>query len=114
MNDLLMGLLISGAIQCQGYGSRTDQSWNGFVRELQQAWLDFIAANRQALREGKWFKVGDLPLRPEMFPPFLEFDLHDGSHWPSKTKPAMRLAPENVQSGEQAPIVKPATPTVVN
>jgi hypothetical protein len=83
-NMMLLGLLISGAIDNNGYGARAIDDWTKILPELQTAWLEFIAANQQALRDGKRFKVAAPPLTPEMFPP--DFQLHrDGqAPWPEK------------------------------
>ncbi len=70
-NELLLDMMIDAAIEdgeaLEFYAFHKD--WQSFLGDMQKAWREFIAANRQTLREGKRVKVGYPPLRHEMFPP---------------------------------------------
>lgn len=114
INDVLLEEIIH-AVECNGYGHddaySKDKNWTDYLSKLQQAWLDLIAANRPALRAGLQFKIGQPPLRPEMFPPGYQFRLEDGSDWPQKTKSAVGSVSETIPSSGQSPAVKPTTPT---
>lgn len=83
LNLVVLGLVINGTIQDGGsYGARDDIDWQPFLAGMQKAWLDVIAANRQALREGKRFKVGQPPIVRAMFPPEFRFNRAGQPDWP--------------------------------
>ncbi len=89
LNTVILELMISGAIQHEGgYGQQLYDDWQPFLGDMQKAWLEFIRANREALRSGKRFKIGQPPLRREMFPPKFQFNRAGQSSWPDWSAPA--------------------------
>ncbi len=88
MNMLLLSLLIDGSIKHQGgYGSQSIDDWTSILPGIQKAWVDFIVANRQALREGKRFRIAQPPVTVEMFPPGFSFHRVGEPDWPQHTPP---------------------------
>jgi hypothetical protein len=85
-NDVLLRLLIDAVIEggSNDYYSGNHGDWQSFLGDMQKAWRGFIDANRQALREGKKFKIGKPPLRREMFPPGDYFNRPGQPPWPEQ------------------------------
>jgi hypothetical protein len=81
-NMLMLSLLIDGTIKTSGYGSRAIDNWSPILPGIRKAWLEFIAAHRQELREGKRFDVGDPPLSRQMLPPEFRLDRKGQPPWP--------------------------------
>ena len=79
---MLLSLLIDGSIQWKSYGYQGPDHWQSIVGELQKAWREFIAAHRQALREGRRFEAVEPPLSRAMFPPGFQFSPPGKPPWP--------------------------------
>ena len=88
MNMLLLSLLIDGSIEHEGgRGSQSIKDWTSILPGIQKAWMDFIAANRQALRAGKRFRIAQPPVTAGMFPPGFYFHRAGKSAWPPPPPP---------------------------
>lgn len=82
-NKVVLGLLIDGTVEgARSYGSQDHADWGGFLDAMQKAWRELIEANRQALRSGRRFPVGQPPLKREMFPPKFHFHPPGQPPWP--------------------------------
>jgi hypothetical protein len=98
LNMLMLSLLIDGAIVHEGgYGSQGIEDWTSILPGIQKAWLDCIASNRQALREGKRFPIAQPPVTAEMFPPGFRFHRAGKPDWP----PPPPLTPAQVDYQEK-------------
>jgi hypothetical protein len=87
-NMVVLGLLIDGALdRPKSYGAQDHADWGGFLAPMQKAWRELIDANRQALRDGRRFPVGQPPLKREMFPPQFQFHPPGQPPWPDWGKP---------------------------
>lgn len=90
LNMLMLSLLIDGSIQHDGgYGSQSIDNWTDILPGIQKAWLDFIVANRQALRDGKLFLIAQPPVTAGMFPPGFSFHRVGKPDWPLPRTPAL-------------------------
>ncbi len=88
MNMLLLSLLIDGSIEHEGgSGWQEIKDWTSILPGIQKAWMGFIAANRQALRTGKRFRIAQLPVKAGMFPPGFHFSRAGKSAWPPPPPP---------------------------
>ncbi|MEQ8789897.1 MAG: hypothetical protein RIC55_26620 [Pirellulaceae bacterium] len=74
-------MLQTGVIEYEG-GSGWDGNQTGEKAPgLAERWLAFIAANREQLRRGRKYRVGDAELKPNLFPRGAHI-YHDGLPWP--------------------------------
>jgi hypothetical protein len=85
-NMVLLSLLADGSIEHHSSGANGIDDWAKILPDIQNAWLKFIASNRQALREGKRLGFSEPSLDPLMFPPGYTLS-EAGRHWPP---PALR------------------------
>ena len=112
-NMVLVGLMIDGAIQHEGgYGAQSHDDWQPFLGDVQKAWGDFLQANRDALRAGRKFLIGQPPITREMFPPKFAFSRAGLPPWPDwsaapltpASSPATQPATQAVQTQPVVPV----------
>jgi hypothetical protein len=98
----MLEFLVDGSIVHRGgYGSQRVDDWTSILPGIQKAWLDFIAANRKILREGRRFPIAEPPIVREMFPPGYTFHREGKPGWPPPPpKTAAQLDFEEKQSAD--------------
>jgi len=83
-----LGLMNDIAVKHEGgcgWDTNDLHKWGDFWSDMQKTWRKFIENNRQALRDGKKFKIGEPPLSREMFPPKFQFSRKGQPSWPDWT-----------------------------
>jgi len=79
-------VLLLDSVETRGWGcSAVD--WPAAGPTLSREWTAFLQANRQAVRDGRKFAPGKLPLIEAMFPRGFSVNRPDGTEWPRWPRP---------------------------
>jgi hypothetical protein len=82
LNNAFYSQLLEALEHKHGYGGQVVKDWGPIAPGLREAWGKFIADNREALRAGRKFPIGEPPVVAAMVPPGMRFGRGDKPAWP--------------------------------